>query len=87
MSDVIVCSFSSVDEIKGVNGTRKLRGAADRRVYGALKASVVAAGRFSVFEATASQRAADLYTRLTKDFELETFDLPFPWTGVRERST
>lgn len=82
----VVCSFASTDEIKGLQGTRKLHGAAADRVYAALKATVLAAGGFSVFEATASTRAAHMFTRLRDDPELEIVDLSFPWTRVRRRA-
>lgn len=85
-SRFIVCSFASTDEIKGLQGTRRLRGAAAERVYACLKATVLAAGRFSVFEATSSVRAAHFFMQLQQDPELEVFDLPFPWTGVRAKS-
>jgi hypothetical protein len=81
----VVCSFTSTDEIKGLQGKRKLHGAAGDSVYAALKATVLAAGRFSVFEATASTRAAHMFTRLCADPEVETFDMGFPWTGIRRR--
>lgn len=79
----VVCSFSSCDEIPGLQGTRRLYGAAADRVYALLRATVLNAGRFSVFEATASTRAAHLFTRLAGDPEIEFFELSFPWTGVR----
>jgi hypothetical protein len=82
----VVCSFASTDEIKGLQGTRRLHGAAADRVYAALKATVLAVGRFSVLEATQSTRAANLFTRLHDDVELETVDLPYPWVGIRRRT-
>jgi hypothetical protein len=79
--------FKSTDEIEGLQGKRKLRGAAGERVYAALKATVLAAGRFSVFEATASTRAAHMFARLCEDSDLEIdIDMGLPWTGVRRRA-
>lgn len=83
----VVCSFASTDEIKGLQGRRRLHGAAAEAVYAALKATVLKAGRFSCFEATASTRAAHMFTRLCGDPSIETFDLGFPWTGVRNKET
>jgi hypothetical protein len=78
---IIICSFASTD-IKG----RRLRGAARDATYAKLKLDVLAAGRYSVFEATQSQRAADLFMRMHQDPELESFDLGYPWTGIRRRA-
>ena len=55
-----------------------------RTTYAELKAAVLEAGRFSVFEATETPKAARFYTRLCKDPDIETFKLGFPWTGVRQ---
>ena len=82
MSAIVICSFSTTD-IKG----RRLRGAALEAAYAKLKRDVIAAGRYSVFEATQSMRAAHLFTRLHQDPDLETFDLGYPWTGIRLRTT
>ena len=60
-----------------------LRGKA--RTYEAVKAAVLEAGRFSVFEATATQWDARLFESLVRDPEVETFDLGYPWQGVRRR--
>ena len=70
----IVCRFDSAEYLAG-----------KKRTYAAVKAAVLDAGRFSVFEATASNKNASLFTRLCKDPEIEVFDLPYPWTGVRRR--
>lgn len=52
--------------------------------YADLKRDVLAAGRFSVFEATENNFAASLYTRLCEDPEIETDkSCGFPWTSVR----
>jgi predicted kinase len=68
-----ICSFQSADNV-----TRKTR-------YEDLKAQVLKAGRFSVFEATANDRAALLFSQLCRDPELETETLGFPWTAVRRK--
>lgn len=65
--------FSSADTV-----TRKTR-------YEDLKAAIVKAGRFSVFEATANGLAAGMFDRLCRDPEIETFWLGYPWTGVRPK--
>lgn len=68
----VVCSFSSTDELTG-----------KKRTYRAVKLAVVKAGRFSTFEATQSDKDARLFTKLCKDPDIETFELGFPWMGVR----
>jgi len=72
--DIHICSFSALDIPRG-----------KRNDYEAVKAALLAAGRFSVFEATDTQRTARLFTRLMKDPELEFTTLQFPWTAVRRR--
>lgn len=68
-----VCSFEAVGPIK--------RGA----TYEGFKAMALKAGRFSVFEATATDRAAVLYTRLCADPAVEIDNsTPYPWTTVKE---
>jgi hypothetical protein len=71
---VIVCSFTSTDQLRG-----------RKRTYENLRAAVLEAGRFSVFEATGTMRDARMFTRLAKDPGIETFKMGFPWTGVRRR--
>lgn len=56
-----------------------------RRCYESVREAVIKAGRFSCFEATASMTNAVWFTRLCRDPEIETFDLGYPWTGVRLR--
>jgi hypothetical protein len=51
--------------------------------YETLKAAVLRAGRFSVFEASARPRSAVLYSRLHHDPTITLTDLGYPWTGVR----
>jgi hypothetical protein len=69
----IVCSFESTDDLRG-----------KRLTYENVKARVLEAGRFSVFEATVTQKHARLFDRLMKDPEL-AFDQScgFPWTKVQ----
>lgn len=71
---VYVCRFDSAEHLTG-----------RKRTYEAVKAAVLEAGRFSAFEATASNKNAALFTRLCRDPEIETFDMGFPWTGVRRK--
>jgi hypothetical protein len=66
--------FDSADHVKG-----------KRRTYESVKAAVLAAGRFSVFEATFNTQNVALFDKLTRDPEIETFDMGFPWTGVRRK--
>lgn len=70
-----VCSFSSLDELKG-----------KKRTYEAVKALALKIGRFSCFEASATVKDGQLFTRLCADPDIETFDLGYPWTGIRVRS-
>jgi hypothetical protein len=71
-----VCSFSAVQMPKGKALT-----------YESFREAVLAAGRFSVFEATETDRSASLYTALCRDPEIETdISCGYPWTIVRRRS-
>jgi len=63
--------------------TGHLRGKA--RTYEAVKEAVLQDGEFSIFEATFPPRNAHLFEQLIKDPEIETFDKPFPWIGIRRR--
>lgn len=74
--NAIVCNFESTDHLKG-----------KKRTYEAIKAVVLEIGRFSVFEATNTMKDAKIFTRLCEDPEVETFQMGFPWTGVRRRTT
>ena len=69
-------SFSETDHLKG-----------KRLTYEAVKAAVLQAGRFSVFEATETPQRARLFDRLCQDPEIETdhTSCGFPWTLVRRR--
>lgn len=68
---VHICSFQAVKPV-----TKSTR-------YADLKAQVLKAGRFSVFEATANYYASKLFDRLSRDPEIVFTSLGFPWTGVR----
>jgi hypothetical protein len=68
-----VCSFQAGPDVK-----RRTR-------YETVKREILAAGRFSVFEATATTYAAAIFDRLCRDPEIEIVPMPFPWTGVREK--
>jgi hypothetical protein len=72
----IVCTFEAVEI-----------GPAERRDYEAFRHAVLRAGRFSVFEATATDRIARFYARLCRDPEIETIVEGFPWTRVRPMVT
>lgn len=72
-SPATICSFQT-----GPDVTKKTK-------YPEFKATVLEAGRFSVFEATETPRAARLYDRLCKDPEVETTPLGFPWTSVKRK--
>lgn len=54
-----------------------------KRTYETVKQAVLEAGRFSVFEASSTMKNAKLFTKLCADPEIETFDMGYPWTGVR----
>ena len=68
-----ICSFTS-----DVPVSRKT----DYRTF---RERVLRAGRFSVFQATASQYAARLYTRLEQDPTVEVTRAGFPWCTVKRR--
>lgn len=68
-----VCRFTACDDTPAPKNYRQLKGRA------------LSAGRFSVFEATATMTSATWFSRLAKDPEIELFDLDFPWTGVRRK--
>lgn len=71
---IYICSFDETMDLRG----RAL-------TYEAVKARVVAAGRFSVFEATATRRRAELFDRLGSDPDLVFERVGFPWTAVKRR--
>lgn len=64
-------------------GTEELKG--KKLTYDAVRRIVLEAGKFSVFEATATQKHARLFTRLCKDPGLVITKFGFPWTGVKRK--
>lgn len=67
--------FDSVSDIRGKN-----------RTYKNIKAAVLKAGKFSCFDVE-NDKDGRMFTKLCHDDpEVETFDLPYPWTGVRLRT-
>lgn len=73
---VHICSFEAVEHLRE-----------STLAYEELKAAVLRAGRFSVFEASATSKRARLFTRLCSDPEIITDkdSVGFPWTLVRSR--
>jgi hypothetical protein len=70
---VFIDRFDSADHLTG-----------KKRTYESVKAAVLKAGRFSVFEATSSAKNARLFTQLCNDPELVTDNsIGYPWTAVR----
>ena len=53
--------------------------------YLEFRRAIMKVGRFSVFEATATQQSARMFDRLCKDPAVKTVDVGFPWTAVRWR--
>lgn len=74
MSHAIICCFTSVSDLRGKD-----------RTYENIKAAVLKAGKFSCFDVE-TNRDGRLFTQLCRDPEIETFDLGYPWTGVRRRT-
>lgn len=74
MPRIHVCQFDTTEHLTG-----------RKRTYAAIKAAVLEAGRFSVFEATDSLESAKLFERLDADPELERVEMPYPWIGVRRK--
>jgi hypothetical protein len=57
-----------------------------KRTYKNIKAAVLAAGKFSCFDVE-TEKDGRMFTRLCHDDpEIETFDMGYPWTGVRLRT-
>lgn len=71
---VHICCFDSTLHLRG-----------RKRTYEAIKAAVLEAGRFSVFEATVNQKTALMFDQLTRDPELEFEKVGFPWTKVMKK--
>jgi hypothetical protein len=57
-----------------------------KRTYEAVKERVIAAGRFSIFEATNSDRDIAIFSQLERDKELVITRLGYPWIGVERRT-
>ncbi len=74
MSVVFLDSFDTVSDLRGKN-----------RTYENIKAAVLAAGRFSCFDVE-TEKDGIMFTELCRDPEIETFDMGYPWTGVRRRT-
>lgn len=73
ISIIFLDSFSTVSDLRGKN-----------RTYENIKAAVLAAGRFSCFDVE-TKKDGVMFTKLCKDPEIETFDMGYPWTGVRRK--
>jgi hypothetical protein len=71
-----ICQFDSAGHLEG-----------KKRTYKAVKEAVLEAGRYSVFEATATMKDAALFTRLSNDpeLELDRKNHSYPWIGVRRK--
>lgn len=70
-----------IDSHNAVGGVRQRMG------YPAFRAAVLKAGRYSIFEATATAWRARLFDTLVKDPTIETdISCGYPWTLVRRRS-
>lgn len=69
-----VCSFTALPDV------------ADVKTYRQLKALVLEAGRFSIFEATQNRRVARLFTELAKDPEVEIVTEGYPWSSVKHKT-
>ena len=74
MSVIFLDSFDTVSDLRGKN-----------RTYENIKAAVLAAGRFSCFDVE-TEKDGIMFTELCRDPEIETFDMGYPWTGVRRRT-
>jgi hypothetical protein len=66
-----VCRFDTVSDLRG-----------KKRTYENIKAAVLKAGMFSVFDVE-SPKDGKLFTKLCRDPEIEIFNTGYPWTGVR----
>ena len=70
---IYVCNFDSTFDLRNLT-------------YAKLKRRVLQVGRFSVFEATATQARARLFERLKRDPKLEITPLGFPWYKVSRKT-
>lgn len=66
--------FDTVSNLRGKN-----------RTYENIKATVLTAGKFSCFDVV-TKKDGIMFTDLCNDPEIETFDMGYPWTGVRRRT-
>jgi len=73
MSFIFLDRFDTVSDLRG-----------RKRTYENIKAAVLKAGRFSCFDVETDSDGR-LFTKLCRDHEIETFDMGYPWTGVRRR--
>lgn len=74
MSVIFLDRFDTVSDLRG-----------KKRTYENIKAAVLAAGRFSCFDVE-TEKDGVMFTELCRDPEIETFDMGYPWTGVRRRT-
>jgi hypothetical protein len=68
---IFIDRFDTVSHLRG-----------KRRTYENIKAAVIEAGRFSVFEVE-TDRDGRMFTQLCHDPDLEITLLQYPWTGVK----
>lgn len=68
---MFLCRFDALSDLRG-----------QARTYENIKQAALQAGRFSVFD-VATARDGKIFTQLCNDPDVETFDLGYPWTGVR----
>lgn len=71
MSVIFLDRFDTVSDLRG-----------KKRTYENIKAAVLAAGRFSCFDIE-TDKDGRIFAELCCDPEIETFDMGYPWTGVR----
>jgi hypothetical protein len=71
---VHLCRFDSADHLQG-----------KKRTYESVKAAVLEAGRYSIFEATSSRANAKLFTAIDNDPDLEITRKQYPWIEVKRR--
>jgi hypothetical protein len=74
MYKVYLCRFDTVSDLRGKN-----------RTYENIKTAVLAAGKFSCFDVETAKDGR-MFTKLCRDPEIETFDMGYPWTGIRRRT-
>jgi len=74
MAAIFMDRFDTVSELVG-----------KQRTYGNIKAAVLKAGKFSCFDVV-TEKDGRLFTKLCNDPEIETFNMGYPWTGVKKRA-